>query len=202
MRFSLREMLLVLTVASLAAPALYFANPTIRASSIAVVGLVILIASLHAVVDRGPWRAAALGFLTPALLYLLAIFASGNEGNPYRQNHILPTTTAMKWPLQAMVSRRAYSIDPNGKRVSGPPPQGAAMVGGGAWGGSFMGGGGFTNGGGWRYFSLPDQDSFVWIAHCLWTLFFGYLGMKYAVWIHSRSLGESAAAINSTTPHE
>ncbi|MEM8864736.1 MAG: hypothetical protein AAGF31_04240 [Planctomycetota bacterium] len=190
MRFSLREMLLVVTIASLAVPALYFANPWVEALVAGATAVLLAGAAIRSLVCRGIRQAAAVGFVVPALLYGVALATSATHselgGVSYREmdpyNGRLLTTKSMRYPYEWTTSQRSYYIDSGGKRTKSQPddydPYNA--------GGGGLGFGGIGGGGGPRFVGLPDRDDFMPIAHCLWTLLFGYAGMKYASWVYAR----------------
>lgn len=173
MRFSLRELLIVLTVACLAVPALLFAGPVVKGIAVTGVGAAMLAAAIHAAIDTGRRRALAVGFLIPAVAYAgMLLLAGSPEHDPYKGKFW--TSKVMQQPLAWATADRSYYVDFQGKRTKQPPP---APRGGG--GGGF--GGGF--GGAFAYREIPARDDLMPVAHCLWTLLFGYLGMKYAGWV-------------------
>lgn len=59
-------------------------------------------------------------------------------------------------------------------------------------GGGFSGAGGF----GPRRVENPYRGNFMPIAHCLWTLLIGYVGMKYALFINARREKQATADSN------
>ena len=192
MRFSLRELLILMTAATLAVPALMFATPWLKYAVIAVTGVVCAVMVDRVLTGNGGRRAAAVGWVAPSLFYAWLV-VSGGQAEQDVWNGKLWTTNLMEKPLYWATKPRSYWHDlTNDKKFDEYPQElfdkGAIAVSADGLGGGF-GGGGFgtpPTGPQVAFIQVPRQGDFMPIAHSLWTLLFGYAGMKYAQWVHAR----------------
>lgn len=180
MSFSLREFFVLITAISLAVPALYFANPVSKTIVLLVTALIVVAMVIRAGVERGAKRAGCFGFAAASLVYvfLWTSAASTKNGEWKIFGGPLPTETVASVPLKLIQDRRIHYVDLEGVRVSQAEYDAARTA--------------ATPGSTLVVFKRlsPEHKDFMPIAHCLWTLLFGYLGMKYAVWVYARR-GES-----------
>lgn len=192
MRYSLRELLIVGTVASLAVPGLLFAVVWTKWLAVAATVVVFLSALDRLWIAQGEARATAIGWVLPMLIYTGLIYVGGSdEQNPWSGK--LWTTKLMSAPLQQAMKPHSGYRDINTGEVHTEMPAGAALIGGG--GGGFGGGGSVGGGGGGQggapqafvsFHRFPRSENFMPTAHCLWALLFGYTGSKYAASVYRR----------------
>ncbi|TWT73808.1 hypothetical protein Pla123a_37020 [Posidoniimonas polymericola] len=192
MQFSLKEFLAIAGVVSVGTASLLYASSLVSGLWLAVVGALLMGAAIHSALLAGARRASAVGFLVAALVYTSALLTQSYDRNGYPVNREFepwagrfPTTIAMQRPYQGATFSRSYYTDENGNRYS-QVPAGATVDDG-------FGGGGFAFGAAppapgalkVKQVSAPPMQQFMEVAHCLWTLLFGYVGGKYAVWLYT-----------------
>lgn len=186
MRFSLKEFLLIATVACLGVPAFCFATPVVKSLVLMATAAVVLRAAIRAMIEREAPQAAAIGFLLPAVVYSVLVVSSVSSGQFGRQYHELdpytgklPTTQLLTKPMEILWAQRSHWLDPQGKPSKSPPASNAANFGGGGLAVALTGVG-------WRHVENPPRGEAMAIGHCLWTLLLGYLGSKYAAHVYAR----------------
>lgn len=178
MSFSLRELLLLVFVAAFGLAS--FSIQSWAASLFLLHTILLLIGLLIvALVGYGDWRTFAIGFVAAGACYAAIIwFAQETELNPWKGQ--LLTTNAMG-PLHNAINETTWVDVFTGQPVSAPPPGSA--------------GGGFGAAGSGVARQSHDITLFTRTGHVLFTLLFGYLGGKFAIYIHRRS-----APLNTEAP--
>ncbi|TWT73809.1 hypothetical protein Pla123a_37030 [Posidoniimonas polymericola] len=185
MQFSLKEFLLLVGFASAGMASLLYASPAVGAVWQLLVAALVFAAAARAWLLPGPRRVYAVGFLAVAVAYTAVLYSYGNEvSNGYRSNYEynpgggkMPTNKLMQQPHTWVAASRSYFVDIDGKRYPQVPP-GHTI------------GDIYNNSTGQKlvaYHVLPEAESFMTVAHCLWTLLLGYVGGKYAVWVYTRN---------------
>ncbi len=178
-RFSLRELLVVIAFASMAFASLKFANDFWFASIAAVTMIVLFGSLILATIDRGPRQAFAIGFALTMVAYGLMLMTgertTGSGGTVYSQNiefdqwqgH-LPTTRLLRYVHMAV--DRSEWLDPNGKVIPNYDPQ--------TW----------ANG---KFREIPPREILMPIGHCWWALILGYAGGHFARFVYGRRIRET-----------
>jgi hypothetical protein len=113
LRFSVRGLLFMVTFCALAFAALKFANNGWWLAVSTTAMLLLLAMTIVALVDRGPRRAFAIGFLASVVVYGTLLFAAGRAELYTRYTFLrLPTTQQLVW-LFTVVEEDTIVRSPN-----------------------------------------------------------------------------------------
>jgi hypothetical protein len=193
-RVSLRELLLVVAFVALAIASLKYASEWWRVIVTGITILAFVAAAISAVVDRGSRQAFAVGMLIAMAIYAVLLLngrdftsrpGNGNSNVEFtarftQTNSIgnLPTTFLLS-RLYAKIRQREWYDRDSGEifgddpRRNNPPSTGMAP-------------------GQVRIRDLPPRDLFIVIGHCLWAIFLGFVGGRFARFLYTRRCRESA----------
>jgi hypothetical protein len=190
-RFTIRELGLLTAFLAVGCAGLKYANAWWW-SALALGTFVLLLAAIiTALVGRGPWRAAAIGFSVAVLAYAILLRSVPIQANtntspeldPY--NGTLPTSRLLLPVFKSMV-RTKWIDGATGQEVRDYRPPTVTGFGGGGFGGFGGNPSVYLQG-------TPQPENFMKVGHLLWALVFGYCGGRFAVWVHQRSQDEPRA---------
>jgi hypothetical protein len=172
LRFSLREVLLVLAFVALGCAALKYAGGLWLSVLSAGVLLLFMGAAVVAAVDRGHRQAKALGFALCMAIYGILFWsapATSPNQNPELDPHAgsLPTSKALA-PLFSAIVKRSYHDLTTGQEVAPPAPPHFVFS-------------GYVQ-------ETPDRGQFMATGHLLWTVLLGYFGSRLGLWAYTRRL--------------
>ena len=177
-RFSLRALLVGIAFICVVLTALTYANTVwwLVVSSAAI--LLLMALAVVALVDRGPRRAFAVGFIACVAVYALLLRAQGIEKFGSLTQPILPTTIQLNWMYPFFIEEQ-FSDPASGRLVAYEPPPFAFR-----WGnrdGVFA----FDEHG--RRLRVttvgPDRFLFVSIGHVFWAMILGLVGGRFALFV-------------------
>ena len=188
-RFTIRELGLLTAFLAVGCAGLKYANE-LWWSVLALGTFVLLLAALiTALVGRGPWRAAAIGFAVAVLAYAILLRSVPLSANTNTSPELEPysgslPTSRLLLPLFKSIVRTKWIDGSTGQEVPNyQPPSPGGFV-----------GGGFGGLGTSVYLqATPQGDDFMKVGHVLWALVFGYCGGRFAMWVHRRSAAEPRA---------
>jgi hypothetical protein len=182
MRFSIRDLLLVVTLLAVGCAALKFAGglwwSILAAASLAA----FMAAVIVAFVGHGDQRAFAIGYATCAIIYGSLVYLSqAKELEPYANAYDvrLPTTAALQ-PIFRLVNRGRYVDLLTGKEIPNyvPPQSSGGFLA--SSGGGFGGGGMSTP----TYIDSISRQHFMLIGHLLWSVAISAIGGRFARFIY------------------
>ncbi len=173
LRFTLRELLLLLAFVAISCAALKYAVGLWLLGLSSGVLLLFMGAAVLAAVDRGQRQAQAMGFALCVAIYGIlfwSTFSLTNAGqnpelDPYSGS--LPTSKALAPLFEAIVKRSYYDMN-TGKEIAPPAPPN------------------FISRGYVR--EKPDRGQFMATGHLLWMLLLGYLGSRVSLLAYARRL--------------
>lgn len=169
LRFSLRELLLLLAFVAVGCAALRYAGGLWLLGLSSGVLLLFMGAAVLAAVDRGHRQAQAIGFALCVAIYGVLFWSTSSlmnaEQNPELdpQTGRLPTSKALA-PLFEAIVKRSYYDEMTGKETALPAP---------GFGGAYIR-------------ETPDRGQFMATGHLLFALMFGYLGSRLALGAYTR----------------
>jgi hypothetical protein len=184
LRFSLRELLALVSAAIIALVGLRYANPWWTAAAIGCVLFAFVGAVIVAALDRASRRASAFGFAVATGVYVMLLMSMpGQVGrtagtallNPELDpfDGLLPTSQLLRVHFESV--SRHFAVHPQTGSLT-PYKSGALNV---------------------RQLSrqnlsyvkeVPERTSFMLVGHCLWALLFGYIAAKFALWVYARRM--------------
>lgn len=173
MKFTIRELLLMVSYAGVALTALrlggVFASVVVLLFSIVTLGVAII-----AFVGREQGKVFAIGYLVASVLYGGVHFASGsNELEPYSGR--LATTRIIR-PLFEAMAVGTWVDSETGEEIPNYDPSADPAR---------YGGGGMSSGASMvTYKEAVDRSTFMTVAHMLFAALFGWLGGKFALYVH------------------
>ena len=178
MRSSVRELLAIVAFLAIAIASLRVGG-VLATSFLAFASLCFLALSIVALVARDRRRAFAIGFVVPFTLYATIHYMSTwNELDPHDENS-LATTQAFR-PLFDVFVNQSWTENLTGKELSEftlnpesvPQPEpGVLYV-------SQSGTAGIMT-------ERPDRSTFMLVGHCLLASVAGFVGGKFAVFVHA-----------------
>jgi hypothetical protein len=185
-RLSLRGLLLFVAAAAVGSAALRFANDWWLAGAVGALLITITTAAIVAVVGLGARKAGAAGFTIAAGIYLFLalLFSAGylpRNANPEFDPYIgrLPTTQLLRPAFAMTVSYWTTDLRTGEELPSKPPLNPRQLV-------SFSG---------VLIRERPDRGHFMQIGHCLWAMVMGFLGSRFAQFVHGRREREESNSV-------
>lgn len=190
-RLSLREMLVLVTLAALAIVSLKYASDLWLAVIAALTMILCFVALIIAAIDRGGRQAFAIGFSLVAIGYWGIIINGARTGPDNGRIALnfssgrLPTTVLLGRLYSAV--REAHWFDPNThEEVFGYRPDETRSLLPGRGGPPFAPAPYLSN--------VPKQQDFMPIGHCWWAILLGYVGGYFGRFVYLRRVQEQPAS--------
>ena len=169
-RLSLREMLVLVTLVALAIVSLTYASNFFR-GAIGLMALLVYVGSIVAAfMDHGRRQAFAIGMALVMTIYGLLLVHAG-----YGQD-------------------QNYELVP----YAGYLPTSTLLYG--LFDGIVVRTSTVGSDGGTAYVDTPDGHTFLVVGHCWWALVFGYIGGRFAQFLYTRRMRESAGESHKAKP--
>jgi hypothetical protein len=187
-RFSLREMLVIVALASVSVASMKYVTPAWRTAVFSITITAFMLGAVCAFVDRGRRQAFAIGFaLVMAIYAAMVLFGTSDRGGGSREFDLrtgrLPTTELIARIAGEPTATSIY-YDENNQLIPNfdpqNPPAGVQVA--------------YS-----RVEIFPHPIRLLEIAHCWFALLFGYVGGHFARFIYLRRTNDGPASPPAAT---